>query len=149
MTGASDLGSALSARRREQRLSLRDLGELIGVSFNTLSRVERGHLPDLPTYQKIVGWLGVPQGTFLDAQSEPASDTTATIAQHLFSDSRLSSDNAARIAELVREMYAKLAEPKLAFSVHLRSAQTFTPEAGNTLAGILADMASALSKESE
>jgi transcriptional regulator with XRE-family HTH domain len=54
----SDLGSRLLARRHEQKLSLRAAAEEIGVSFNTLSRVERGHMPSGHNKEAIMSWLG-------------------------------------------------------------------------------------------
>ena len=52
-----NLGAMLKARRKEKRLSLRDLSALIDVSLNTLSRVERGRSPNLKNWQRIVQWL--------------------------------------------------------------------------------------------
>ena len=134
----SQLGARLKARRRAKRLSLRDLADQTGVSFNTLSRVERGHVPDLKNFQRIVDWLEIPPETFF-APDEPASSTPQSIARHLLADKRLSEDAASKIAEVVNEMYGKLAkEPLLA--AHLRSAKTFTPEASAKLAEVLADI---------
>ena len=62
----ADLGAVLKARRRQKRLSLRDLHELTGVSVNTLSRVERGHVPDLENFRRIVDWLDEPAERFLE-----------------------------------------------------------------------------------
>ncbi len=134
----SQLGVRLKARRREKRLSLRDLADQTGVSFNTLSRVERGHIPDLKNFQRIVDWLEIPPETFF-APDEVAPSTPQSIARHLLADKRLSEDAASKIAEMVNEMYGKLAkEPLLA--AHLRSAKTFTPEAGAKLAEVLSDI---------
>lgn len=134
----SQLGVRLKARRREKRLSLRDLADQTGVSFNTLSRVERGHVPDLKNFQRIVDWLEIPPETFF-APDETTPSTPQSIARHLLADKRLSEDAASKIAEMVNEMYGKLAkEPLLA--AHLRSAKTFTPEAGAKLAEVLSDI---------
>jgi len=134
----SQLGVRLKARRREKRLSLRDLADQTGVSFNTLSRVERGHVPDLKNFRRIVDWLEIPPETFF-APDEAAPSTPQSIARHLLADKRLTDDAASKIAEMVTEMYGKLAkEPLLA--AHLRSAKTFTPEAGGKLAEVLADI---------
>jgi transcriptional regulator with XRE-family HTH domain len=129
----------LRARRREKRLSLRDLADQTGVSFNTLSRVERGHVPDIKNFQRIVDWLEVPAETFLEPDKEPS--TPHTIARHLLADRRLSEDAATQIADLVEEMYNKLSGQR-PLAVHLRSAKTFTPGASALLAEILGDMQS-------
>ena len=142
----SRLGEALRVERRRRRLSLRDLADEIGVSFNTLSRIERGHVPELKTYDRIVKWLGAPgQGLFETPGQEPS--TPELIAKHLYSDSRLNPEAARKMMALIQDMYASLATPKPAFAVHLRSSQTFLPEVGTLLADALEDMHRALVKE--
>lgn len=46
-------------RRKALGLNLRDAAEQIGVSFNSLSRVERGYPPDSPSLIAILAWLGL------------------------------------------------------------------------------------------
>src|SRR6266545_1961337 len=96
----SNLGAILKARRRAKRLSLRDLAAETGVSLNTLSRVERGHVPDLKNFQRIVDWLELPAETFLEDATEMSS-TPEIIVRHLRSDPRLSENAAEEIARLV------------------------------------------------
>lgn len=138
----SRLGEMLRARRREKRLSLRDLADQTGVSFNTLSRVERGHVPDLPNLRRIADWLEVPVETFIEPVE--SFSTPEVIARHLTSDQRLSPEAATRIAQLVEDMYRRLVSERPTLAVHLRSAKTFTPAAGAALAEILREMQSAL-----
>ena len=57
MTTLEDLGRLVQQRRGDRRI--RAVAKEIGISHATLSRVERGHLPDLQNYQKICNWLGV------------------------------------------------------------------------------------------
>jgi transcriptional regulator with XRE-family HTH domain len=135
---ASDLGKILRTRRREKHLSLRDLADHTGVSVNTLSRVERGHIPDLNNFRVIVDWLEMPAERFLES-GEPAS-TPQVIARHLRSDSRLSLEAATQLAQFVDDMYRQLVAEQPLLSIHLRSAQTFTPAAGVLLADILREM---------
>ncbi len=139
------LSTALRAERRRRQLSLRDLADEINVSFNTLSRVERGFLPDLKNYERIAKWLGMPSP---DVSTATTDQTPAVISRHLFADARLGADAAAKIAEAVQEMYDKLAAPTPAFSVHLRSAQTFLPTVGPLLADALQEMHQRLLEES-
>jgi len=139
---AARLGAMLKARRRAKRLTLRDLADEIDVSLNTLSRVERGYLPDLKNFQRIVDWLEVPAEIFLEPTNEELT-TPEVVARHLRSDQRLSREAALKIAGIVEDLYHSLVtEPRL--SVHLRSARTFTPAAGVLLSEILADMQAAL-----
>ncbi|WP_404351131.1 helix-turn-helix domain-containing protein [Phycicoccus jejuensis] len=140
------LGESLRTERRRRRMSLRDLADEIGVSFNTLSRVERGHLPELKNYERIAKWLDAP-GQSLFATDEESPSTPELIAKHLYTDSRLDPDAATKIMSVIQDLYANLAAPKPAFSVHLRSSQTFLPEVGTLLAGALTDMHTVLSEE--
>jgi transcriptional regulator with XRE-family HTH domain len=142
-----ELGPMLRARRRAQRLSLRDVADQIDVSFNTLSRVERGHVPDLRNFQRIVDWLGVPAERFLEPE-EAGPATVRAIVRHLDTDLQLSKEAAAEIASVVEEMYAELAGAQPPVAVQLRSAKTFTPKAGALLNEILEDMIVALEPDS-
>jgi transcriptional regulator with XRE-family HTH domain len=138
----ANLGAILRARRREKHLSLRDLADQIGVSLNTLSRVERGHVPDLKNFRLIVEWLELPAERFLESGGE--ASTPEVIARHLQADPRLPREAATKIIELVEEMYHKLIGQQPTLSLHLRSAKTFTPGAAALLAEILEEMQASL-----
>lgn len=138
----SALGAVLKARRREKRLSLRDLADQTGVSLNTLSRVERGHVPDLKNFQRIVDWLELPAEHFLAPMGK--TSTPEVIARHLRSDQRLSNEAVTKMLALVEEMYHRLVGEQPTLSLHLRSARTFTPAAGALLGEILGEMQSNL-----
>ena len=58
---AMEILENLGLRVREKRgqQSIRAAAKEIGISHATLSRVERGYLPDLERYEKICKWLGV------------------------------------------------------------------------------------------
>jgi transcriptional regulator with XRE-family HTH domain len=140
--GISQLGEMLRGRRRQKRLSLRDLADQTGVSFNTLSRVERGHVPDLRNLRLIADWLEVPVEIFIEPSDE--ASTPEVIARHLTSDRHLSPEAAAKIAQLVEDMYRRVVSEQPTLAVHLRSARTFTPAAGAALADILREMQAAL-----
>ena len=140
------LGEALRAERRRRRLSLRDLADEIDVGFNTLSRVERGHVPDLRNYERITSWLSAPGQVLFNTDADDGS-TPDLIARHLYADERLNAAAANKMLQLIRDMYTKLAAPSPAFSVHLRSSQTFLPEVGPLLADVLKDMQAGLVEE--
>lgn len=53
------LKEELRKRRAEEGLSLRDVEAATGISPSTLSRIERGHIPDLALIAKLADWLGV------------------------------------------------------------------------------------------
>lgn len=139
----SELGGLLKERRKKSGLSLRDLANKIDVSLNTLSRVERGHVPDLTNFRRIIDWLDVPADAFLRSDGEVR--VTQVIARHLRSDPNLSAEAADKISSLVEDMYLKLAPQGPRLAIHLRSHKTFTPVAGELLSEILGEMQSRLS----
>jgi len=51
-----DLGRRVQQKRGN--LGIRAAAQQIGISHATLSRIERGHLPDLENYRKVCVWLG-------------------------------------------------------------------------------------------
>jgi transcriptional regulator with XRE-family HTH domain len=54
-----DIGRLIAQRREKQELGVRAAAREIGISHATLSRVEKGFLPDLENYEKICKWLGI------------------------------------------------------------------------------------------
>ena len=83
-----ELGRMVSAERRRRGISLRDAADELGIPFNTLARVEKGHIPDLPKFKRLVEWCGADIRQFFEAQERPAS-TTDAIAEHLGADRNL------------------------------------------------------------
>jgi len=129
-------------------MSLRDVSDETGVSVNTLSRVERGHLPDLKNYQRLVEWLGVPADTFLArTQSAGHTGTIDLVVSHFRSDRSLTPEAVEQLSSVVQDMYNQLVSERPRLAVHMRSAKTFTPAAGALLAEILGDMQATLEAE--
>ncbi len=52
----------VKAQREARGLSLRAAADEIGISFNSLSRFERGELPDVTGLLAMLRWLGLPLG---------------------------------------------------------------------------------------
>ena len=143
-----DLAKLLRDRRATKGLGLRAAAEEAGVSFNTLARVERGHVPDIETFSRIARWVGHAPADFLQQGSVTADSTPDVIEVHLRGDPGLSSDSAKVIADMVRELYDRLASPTdAATAFHLRAASTFKPEASALFAELLRDMHQALMDE--
>lgn len=57
MQPMENIGRMVLEKRGDR--GVRAVAEEIGISHATLSRVERGFLPELATYQKICRWLGI------------------------------------------------------------------------------------------
>ena len=142
----NDLGRLVLAERKRRGLSLRDAENELGIPFNTLARVEKGHIPDLPKFKRLVEWCGAEIGQFFEVQERPTS-TTDLIAEHLGADRNLPHDAAEHIARIVKELYQALARPQEISAAHLRSAPTFHPEAARILGKILDDLNEALVEE--
>ena len=51
-----DLGNLLT--RRRGNMGVRAAAKEIGISPSTLSRIEKGHVPDVGTLEKVCEWLG-------------------------------------------------------------------------------------------
>jgi transcriptional regulator with XRE-family HTH domain len=131
------LQELVMSERKRRGLSLRAAAAQADVPFNTLARVEKGHLPDLANFRRIVEWLGLPPERFFQPSRVRTEDTPEVIAHHLARDPNLSTAAAEKIAGLVRELYASLAMTDRSVKVHLRAASTFTPEASRLLGELL------------
>ena len=142
----SDLGGLVAAERAKRGMSLRDVAAALGIPFNTLARVEKGHVPDLPKFKRLVEWCGTDIQQFFEV-TERTSATTDVIAEHLHADRNLPPEAANRIADIVSELYQALARPQKVAAVHLRAAKTFRPEAARALGELINDMNEALVKE--
>ena len=138
-----DLGPLVANERKRRGLSLRDAAKEAGVPFNTLARVERGHLPDLTKFKRLVEWTGADVAQFFERRERTVT-TPEVVAQHLQTDPSLSRDAAEHIAGLVSDLYQALARPRQVTAAHLRAARTLRPDAGRALGSLLADLEAAV-----
>ena len=111
-----ELGATLKRRRQEKGLSLRDLSELIGVSCNTLSRIERSvHRPDAENITRVAEWLEVPVSRIVRTGRPgvepvvyyPNESTPEIVQAHLNLDPTLTKDGKAALGELFRVAYKR------------------------------------------
>ena len=142
----SDLGQLVLAERTRRRMSLREAALATEIPFNTLARVEKGHVPDLPKFKRLVEWCGADIQQFFEIH-ERATATTDVIAEQLRSDRNLPPEAAERIAGIVGDLYQALARPHEIAAVHLRAAKTFRPDAARALGALLSDLNRALLEE--
>jgi transcriptional regulator with XRE-family HTH domain len=131
------LGEFVRERRLRENLSLRDAAAQAHVSFNTLGRVERGQVPDLATFMKLVSWLGLEPERFFMPQQRRSIPTPELVADLLRQDPDLPADAAQRLSSLLTELYANYARPRAELAVHLRAARTFDPAAAVLLTEIV------------
>lgn len=142
----NDLGRLVVAERNRRGMSLREAALATGIPFNTLARVEKGHVPDLPKFKRLVEWCGADIRQFFEPQ-EKVTATTDVIAEHLRADRNLPPEAAERIVGIVSELYHTLARPQAIAAVHLRAAKTLRPDAAHVLGLLLNDMNEALVEE--
>lgn len=148
----SALASQIRERRRSADLSVRQAADEAGISFMTLSRVEKGSQPDLATFVQLCAWLRVAPETFFSAGPRRETNTVDAVARHLAQDPRLDRRAAERIAAMVHDMYEVLArEPvnRTAVACHLRAAAVLRPGVPKRLASLLEDMHASLEADPE
>lgn len=100
------LGILLKERRGPA--GLRDTSRQIGISSATLSRLERGYLPDIETFSKVCRWLRVDPSEVLGVppprSSRPqaaSSTTTLAVSAHLRAHRTPTPALARALAELI------------------------------------------------
>ena len=92
---------ALSRKLLEKRgdRGVREVAAEIGISPATLSRVERGYLPDIETFGKICRWLDLDPGQVLGVPS--STRAKPAIGVHFRKDQVLAPKTAQALAELI------------------------------------------------
>lgn len=107
------LGEAIQRQREAQKLTVRAAAEKMeGVSPSTLSRIERGNLPDLDTYMRICRWLDVDPAHFAVqpvGKSEPERVSALNkedIIVHLRADRLLNQQTRDALITMIEVAYA-------------------------------------------
>jgi DNA-binding Xre family transcriptional regulator len=97
------LSKLLIAKRGER--GVREFAREIGISAATLSRIERGKLPDIETFGKLCSVLRLDPADILqinDIEAQPAaSSPTAAAAVHFKADAHYSLQAAQDLAALI------------------------------------------------
>ena len=114
---AIELGHRVRAKRRSKKLSLREAAEELGVSAPTISRVERGHLPERESLLRLARWAGVRIDPVLHETARrvrntvvhsPDASTVEAVELHLRADKNLNRDDAEALSEMFRLAYDAL-----------------------------------------
>lgn len=98
----------------EHYANLRDAADAAKVSPATLSRVQRGHAPDMDALTALARWLQVPVEKLLhnppvvDRPREGTS-TVEKVQVHLRADPHLSAETASRLGEIFEVLYEEFA----------------------------------------
>ena len=109
--------AGLLARKRAGR-TLRVLaGEIGEVSASTLSRIEKGNVPDLDTFVRICRWLGCSPQDFLSDSSPPSptlqTPTHDVVCAHLRADRTLPPETARALVTMIQLAYRDITDGKL------------------------------------
>lgn len=141
---ADSLARHTARYRAERGLSLRAAAEESGVPFNTLSRMEKGHLPDVANFARLVTWIGQDPADFLcGPRPKRATSTVDAVRDVLHADPQLSTAGAEQIAGLVEQLYRTLVVPAGPIT-HVQIAPTLVPGAAARLGDLLGELADRL-----
>ena len=118
LVNVKELGRYVKRKRESERLSLRAVAKVTGVSPSTLSRIEtaKGFIPDAPTLARLSQWLQIPieriVGLANGNKSENApvvyylnEPTPAIVEAHLRADPNLTPETARALSDLFRIAY--------------------------------------------
>ncbi len=92
-------------RSKRGHRGLRDIALISGISASTLSRVERGTIPDVATFLALCDWLDVPPHEFIKNTQPAKIVDCAAICIKLRTDKRLASGVGDAIATLIEAFY--------------------------------------------
>jgi len=104
METLEDLGRLILRKRGDR--GIRAVAKEIGISHATLSRVERGHLPDLENYQKICRWLGIEMASAVGRSSPPVGNPIPQV--HFRKEPTVSPETAQALAQMILTAQAVL-----------------------------------------
>jgi len=112
----SKLGQMIKAKRGSK--GLRAVAEEIGgITAPTLSRIERGNLPDVDSFLKICKWLQVSPEIFTNEQQASSKTSTKNhrkeIHAHLRADRNLPKEAADLLIKMVELAYESLGNKKI------------------------------------
>src|SRR6202165_699487 len=119
LVNTEELGRAISRRRQELSLSLRDVADKTGVSASTLSRIENGTgKPDADNIARVAAWLDMPMervlsGRHVDNDTAaaviyyPHESTPEIVEAHLRADQNLTPQTASSLSELFPVAYTQ------------------------------------------
>ncbi|USN88264.1 MAG: helix-turn-helix transcriptional regulator [Candidatus Nomurabacteria bacterium] len=94
------LGEKVFAKRAGR--GVRVVAKDIGISPATLSRIERGYMADIDTFQKVCAWLEIDAGAFLQGETREATKHEAPMAAiHFRKNKEVKPTTAKALAEVI------------------------------------------------
>lgn len=118
LINVKELGNYVMRKRSAEKLSLRSVSKVTGVSPSTLSRIEtaKGFIPDATTLARLCRWLEIPIERVVGLDSKSTSDNTpivyfknepipSIVEAHLRADPELTPETAQALSDLFRIAY--------------------------------------------
>ena len=114
---SEELGAALRRARKDRGVSLRDVENETGISFATLSRIERQvGSPTSDNLTRIIEWLDIPIGRIVPADDGeqpvvfyPHEKTPEIVQAYIDRDPNLTREQKRGLGEFFRVAYARFA----------------------------------------
>ncbi len=98
------LGEMVKSKRNSK--GLRETASEIGdISASTLSRIEKGKLPDVETFIKLCDWLEVSPDKFKYSQNQSSAKAEKEIIAHLRADKNLKPETANSLINMIELAY--------------------------------------------
>ena len=94
------------AREKRGDVGIRATAKVIGISSATLSRIERGFLPDLETFGKVCKWLEIDPGEVLGVK-ETVSEIPK-VSVHFKKDQTIKPKTAKALADMIIHAHRSL-----------------------------------------
>lgn len=88
----NELTLSTALRTKRGMRSLREIAKETGISMATLSRLERGEMPSVPTYHRILAWI----------EPKPEPEQPMTIAQQHVGIDRIAEDLRRQLHDMLR-----------------------------------------------
>ena len=103
-----DLGNRASRKRGS--MGIRAAAAEIGISPATLSRIERGHLPDSRTLGKVCVWLGIDPGMIIGGADGGANRSLPAVQIGFKQGEAFSDQTAKSLANLIITAHRRFVE---------------------------------------
>ncbi len=95
-------------RSKRGNCGLRETATIVGVSAATISRVERGIIPDVRTFLAICDWIEMPPAKFIENMNGTQKlDTCRSVCAKLRTDKRLDPEVADALVVLIEFAYSQ------------------------------------------
>lgn len=112
------LYAALDAKRTAKKMSWRDLAAAVSISPSTLTRMAKGHRPDVDGFAALVTWLQVPADEFFltsPHDKKPRGrneDFLVVVSRHLRAQKDLEKDKAQLLERIIKAAYQQITGSK-------------------------------------